>query len=173
MREKVVTAWKIGCDQGGWKKVSDLTNMPFTLLTETKGINFVEHTIAVTEGAYGLAKAQLDTYKNKQPYPINLDVVVAGGLIHDVGKLVEYDFDENENYRQSRYGKILRHPFSGTLIAKEAGFNGDILNCIACHAKEGENRPQLMETILIHQADFSTFTPMKYLAAKKLVPFKN
>jgi len=37
---------------------------------------------------------------------------------------------------------------------------GAILNIIVCHAKEGEGRPQVVETVLIHQADFATFDPL-------------
>ena len=33
-------------------------------------------------------------------------------------------------------------------------------SCVACHAKEGDGRPQVPETVLIHQADFATFNPL-------------
>jgi len=36
--------------------------MPFTLLAETRGISFIEHTIAVTEGAAALGRAQAEAY---------------------------------------------------------------------------------------------------------------
>ena len=53
-----------------------------------------------------------------------------------------------------------RHPISGTAIAYELGFDNELLNTIACHAKEGDGRPQVVETVLIHQADFATFNPL-------------
>ena len=58
LRAKVVEVWVVACQRGGWQSVEDLKKMPFTLLTDTRGINFVEHTIAVTEGAVGLALAK-------------------------------------------------------------------------------------------------------------------
>ena len=39
LRGKVVDAWVEGCRQGGWESMDQLENMPFTLLTDTKGIN--------------------------------------------------------------------------------------------------------------------------------------
>jgi hypothetical protein len=54
----------------------------------------------------------------------------------------------------------MRHPISGTVIAAMAGLPDEILNIIACHAKEGEGRPQVLETVLIHLADFATFDPL-------------
>lgn len=161
VREKVVKAWHLGCERGSWKTVEDLFNMPFTLLTETHGVSFIEHTIAVTDGAMGLALSQMENYR-EMPYDIDMDRLIAGGLLHDVGKLLEIEPDGEGRYRKSRNGMCTRHPISGTVLAAEAGFNEEYLNTIACHAKEGDGRPQVIETILIHQADFATFNPLVY-----------
>ena len=45
LRAKVVKAWGMACERGGWETVDELKAMPFTLLTETRGINFIEHTV--------------------------------------------------------------------------------------------------------------------------------
>ena len=159
LREKVIKTWLIGCEKGGWKSVNELTRMPFTLLTDTHGVGFIEHTIAVTDGSVGLAKAQLGAYA-KMPYKIDFDRLYAGGLLHDVGKLLEIEPDGSGGYKKSQSGKYARHPISGTIIAAEAGIPDDILNIIVCHAKEGEGRPQVIEAVLVHQADFATFDPL-------------
>ncbi len=159
VRRKVVQAWVLACERGGWQSMDDLHAMPFTLLTNTRGVNFIEHTIAVTEGAYGLAKAQEAAYR-EMPYAIDYDRLLAGGLLHDVGKLLEFERDEQGNFRKSRSGMCARHPISGTCVAYEVGLPDETLNTIACHAKEGDGRPQVVETVLIHQADFGTFNPL-------------
>ena len=169
LADKVVTAWVNAAEEGRWKSMDELKEMPFTLLTDTHGINFIQHTIAVTRGAIGLMAAQIETYGNDAPYTMNKDVLIAGGLLHDVGKLVEIEPDGQGGYRKSYSGKIARHPISGTVIAAQAGITGPVLNTIACHAKEGENRPQRIETILIHQADFATFNPMVYMNKGNLI----
>ena len=38
-----------------------------------------------------------------------------------------------------------------------------------CHAKEGEGRPQVVETVFIHQADFATFNPLVMLGKSTLI----
>lgn len=160
LRDKVVRTWTLACERGGWQSVDELKKMPFTLLVDTHGINFIEHTIAVTEGACGLARAQEEAYA-KMPYPINYDRLLAGGLLHDVGKLLETEKDGQGGFRKSRGGQCLRHPISGTTLAHEAGIRDEVvLNTIACHAKEGEGAPKCLETVLIHQADFATFDPL-------------
>ena len=170
LRDKVVKTWVLACQRGGWAGVEEIQAMPFTLLTKTHGINFIQHTIAVTEGAYGLAKAQESAYGGKTPYPINYDRLLAGGLLHDVGKLVEVEKDGKGGFRKSRSGACLRHPISGTALAHEAGIRDEtVLNTIACHAKEGEGAQKCLETVLIHQADFATFDPLVMLEKGNLI----
>jgi putative nucleotidyltransferase with HDIG domain len=159
LRNKVVKTWVRACEKGGWTSTDQLKSLPFSLLTDTRGIGFIEHTLAVTEGAAGLAKAQENTY-HKLPYPIDYDRLYAGGLLHDVGKLMEIEPDGKGGFRKSLSGKYARHPVSGAILAAEQGISEDILNTIVCHAKEGEGRPQVLETIFIHQADFATFNPL-------------
>ena len=159
LREKVVRCWVLGCERGGWKSVNEVKKMDFTLLTDTGGINLIEHTIAVTEGAAGLARAQIDACRTLS-YAIDFDRLYAGGLLHDVGKLLEIEPDGKGGYRISLQGKYARHPISGALLAAECGLAGDIVNTIACHSKEGDGRPQVVETVLIHQADFAAFNPL-------------
>jgi len=168
LREKVVAAWVTGCERGGWESMEMLASMPFTLLTDCHGVSFVEHTIAVTLGAFALARAQVDAYENV-PYPIDFDRLVAGGLLHDVGKLLEIEADGEGGYRKSRSGMCARHPISGAILVAEAGLSDEIVNTVACHAKEGEGRPQVVETVFIHQADFATFNPLVMMKAGRLI----
>ncbi|HOB72412.1 MAG TPA: hypothetical protein PKM18_11580, partial [bacterium] len=60
---------------------------------------------------------------------------------------------------KSYAGKCARHPISGAIAAAKAGLPMEIQNIIICHAKEGEGRPQRIEGVFIHQADFATFDP--------------
>jgi putative nucleotidyltransferase with HDIG domain len=168
LKDKVTDLWVEGCKQGKWDSIDELNKMPFTLLIETKGISFVEHTISVTEGAVALAKAQTETYR-EMPYKINMDRLIAGGLLHDIGKLLEIEKDGSGGYRKSHAGKCARHPISGAILAAKAGLDDELVNTIACHAKEGDGRPQVIETVLIHQADFATFNPLVMLSKDQLI----
>ena len=103
------------------------------------------------------------------PYQFDYDRLLAGGLLHDVGKLLEFEPDGEGGYRKSRSGMCARHPISGTAIAYEVGLPDELLNTIACHAKEGEGRPQVIETVLIHQADFATFDPLVMMERNTLI----
>jgi putative nucleotidyltransferase with HDIG domain len=168
-RKQTVATWVEAAKLGGWESVDDLKTMPFTLLTKTQGISLVEHTIAVTEGALALADAQESAY-SRMPYKVNMDRLIAGGLLHDVGKLLETEKDEKGGFRKSLKGMYARHPISGAILAAKCGLPDDIVNTIACHAKEGEGAPKVLETVLIHQADFATFDPLVMLEKGQLIP---
>ncbi|OYT30120.1 hypothetical protein B6U98_00555 [Thermoplasmatales archaeon ex4572_165] len=168
IKKKVVDAWILGCKRGGWQNIEELKQMPFTLLTDCKGINFLEHTLAVTEGAFQLAKAQEKHYSSI-PYKIDYDMLVAGGLLHDVGKLLEIGKNDKGEFVKSRSGKCARHPISGAILAAEVGLPEEIVNIIACHSKEGDGRPQMLETVFVHQADFATFNPLVMIAKDTLI----
>lgn len=167
LADKVVDVLTDAAEQGNWQP-EDLEKIPFTLLTDTQGINLIEHTKAVTYASLGIADALEKSYKNL-PYSINRDWLIAGGILHDVGKFIEIGRDGNGNYIKSHRGKLLRHPISGAILAASHGLGEEIQNIIANHAKEGEGRPQRIETVLIHQADFATFNPMVMMEKKILI----
>jgi putative nucleotidyltransferase with HDIG domain len=166
LRDGVTGTWTAAAGRGGWTP-DDLQRIPFTLLTDTHGINLIQHTIAVTEGAAGLARAI--TGACDPPFAIDMDLLLAGGLLHDVGKLLEYGKAVDGSIVKSHHGMCARHPVSGAIIAAEFGMPLEVVNMIACHAKEGEGRPQRVETVLIHQADYATFDPLVMLQKGLLI----
>jgi len=168
LAEKVVDVWMMGIEEGRWESMDQLTKAPFTLVTETRGLNLIEHTIAVTKGAIGLARGQMDTYANP-PYKIDMDRLIAGGLLHDVGKLLEIELTADGSAVRSHNGYCARHPISGAILAGKCGLSDEMINTIACHASEGVGRPQVVETVLIHQADFASFNPLVMMTKNSLI----
>jgi putative nucleotidyltransferase with HDIG domain len=168
LRDMTVQVWVDACEQGNWDSIEEVKKIPFTLLTPSRGIGLIEHTIAVTEGAAGLAEAQIDAC-DKLPYEIDMDLLIAGGLLHDVGKLLEIEKNPEGGFRKSRSGRYARHPISGAILAAKAGLPDEVINIVACHAKEGEGRPKVVETVLVHQADFATFDPLVMLEKGTLI----
>jgi len=54
-------------------------------------------------------------------------------------------------------------------LAAEVNLPQEIVNIIACHAKEGDGRPQMLETVFVHQADFATFNPLVMMTKNTLI----
>ena len=87
----------------------DLQRIPFTLLAGPDlKVSFMAHKRCVVHVAQESALKMIDFFGEE--LPINLDVVIAGAILADVGKLLEYELDEEGNSFQGTYGKYLRHP---------------------------------------------------------------
>ncbi len=168
LRTRVVDAFLLGVQEGGWSSLSERAEMPFTLVTDPHGVSFLEHTLAVTRGAVGLARAQAASYRS-MPYRIDMDRLVAGAILHDVGKLLEIERRPDGTFTRSHGGRCARHPVSGAILAARAGLPPEVVNVVACHAREGEGAPRVVETVLVHQADFATFDPLALRAKGLLV----
>ncbi|HYW94239.1 MAG TPA: HDIG domain-containing protein, partial [Bacteroidales bacterium] len=88
--------------------------------------------------------------------PVNMDVLIAGAILADVGKLLEY-VKEDDKPVQGVYGKYLRHPFSGVSLAEQCGVPPEVCHIIAAHAGEGDHVKRTTEATIVHHADFMTF----------------
>jgi len=93
--------------------------------------------------------------------PVNMDVLISGAILADVGKLLEYELDKNNKAVQGKYGMYLRHPFSGVSLAEECGLPPEVTHIIAAHAHEGDLVKRTTEAYIVHHADFMTFLPFK------------
>ena len=144
LKDQVVTVWKTASDRGGWKTLDDV---PFTLLFEHSG-KLTDHTKRIT----GLVKAVY--YKRDEP--LHLDFLIAGALLHDVGKLLEYEW-VNGSIVKGAYGRKFRHPVSGSLLAQELGLPDEIVLIIYAHSHEGEKCERSPEAYIVHHCDFIDF----------------
>jgi putative nucleotidyltransferase with HDIG domain len=150
LREIVINMWVAAMEEGGWE---DLEGIPFTLLIPDAPTSLVDHTRTVTRQAVAVAESRGD---------LDMDLVIAGGLTHDVGKLLEYERGDDGKVVKSDTGKLLRHPVTGMEIAKRLKAPEKLQHIIVTHSKEGEAVKRIPEAILIHHCDFIDFHIAKY-----------
>ncbi len=141
----VLQAWILAFKKGKWN-AKNIMKIPFTLLANTRR-TLIQHTRSVTKMAMAVAAVRKD---------LKFDIVVAGGLVHDVGKLLEYEY-KNGVFRKSEFGKLVRHPVSGYALALEVGLPVAVAHIAAAHSDEGEKVKRSAEAILIHHCDFIDF----------------
>jgi len=164
LREKTLQVWEAAMARGGWT-LTALAEMPFTLLINPCPASYIEHVRAVTLTALRAAEVFGEIYGSR--VPLHRDYLIAGGLLHDIGKLLEYERGEDGLTVQTRYGQLLRHPFSGAALAAEFGLPEDVLHMIAAHAGEGDKMTRTAEATLINKADFMSFESLRDLQVKK------
>jgi putative nucleotidyltransferase with HDIG domain len=159
LREKTAKTWETALARSVLK-AADLEKIPFTLLCGPDlKVSFMAHKRCVVHIA-----RESGEMMNKflgADLPVNMDVLISGAILADVGKLLEYELDKNGVALQGRYGQYLRHPFSGVSLAEECGVPPEVCHIIAAHAHEGDLVKRTTEAYIVHHADFMTFLPFK------------
>lgn len=162
LRRMVFQTWDLALERSPLT-AEDLYRIPFTLLVSDCPVSFMAHKRAVVHVARKSAEVIREFMGDA--LPVDMDTLIAGAILIDVGKLLEYEMVDGEA-RQSRRGRYLRHPFSGVGLAMECGVPDPVCHIIATHAGEGDLVARSTEATLVHHADFMTYLPFKNLERK-------
>ena len=157
LREATARTWELALERSPLS-AEDLQTIPFTLLVPDLKVSFMAHKRCVVHVARESAIKMNDFFGDE--LPCDLDVTIAGAILADVGKLLEYDIRDGKSCK-SEMGKYVRHPFSGVGLAMEAGVPARVCHIIAAHAGEGDMVKRTTEAYVVHHADFMTFLPFK------------
>ena len=157
LREKVANTWTMALEKSVLT-ADELQEIPFTLLVENIEVSFIAHKRCVVHIARDSGKQIRDHFGDQ--LPVNMDVLIAGAILADVGKLLEYEKQEGKIV-QGTYGKYLRHPFSGVSLAEACHVPPEVCHIIAAHAGEGDHVKRSVEAYIVHHADYMTFLPFK------------
>lgn len=159
LRSKTEETWSLALKKSVLT-ASDLDNIPFTLLCGPGlRVSFMDHKKCVVAIARAAGEKMNEFFR--QELPVNMDVLISGAILADVGKLLEYELDSEGKAVQGKYGQYLRHPFSGVSLAEDCGVPPEVCHIIAAHAHEGDLVKRSVEAYIVHHADFMTFLPFK------------
>ena len=156
LKEKVITCHIDALAEGGWKP-EDMDRMPFAQAYPGCVTSYIAHTRAVTRMCRNAAEEFNAMYKGQGDYTVDFDTVVAGAILHDIGKLLEWAERPDGTFGKSAAAKYLRHPTSGAILAKKNGIPDSICHIIAYHAHEGDCVKRTPEGMMIHMMDFLNF----------------
>jgi len=157
LRQQTARTWELALSKSALS-AKDLEKIPFTLLVEDLDVSFMAHKRCVVHIARDSGQ-QIKSHFGGE-LPVNMDVLIAGAILADVGKLLEYEKKDGKVV-QGSYGKYLRHPFSGVSLAESCGVPPEVCHIIAAHAGEGDHVSRSVEAYIVHHADFMTFLPFK------------
>ena len=156
LRERVINVWLKAFKVSGFTP-DDLLKMPFTLLYETK-ISFAQHIRGVVQCSISAGKVVNQMYAGE--IVIKMDILIAGAILHDVAKLLEFEKTE-AGWRKSKRGQILRHPFAGVGLCFDEGIPDEVMHIIAVHSKEGDGGKRTPEAWILNHCDFINFDIFK------------
>jgi hypothetical protein len=153
LRQRVMDVWMEAMEIGGWT-VNDLRELPYTLLVEDVDITFPQHVSVVCRLCIAMESVLKDAYGER--YEINHDTLVAGALLADVGKLIEFRKVDGDYQWASMY-QYLRHPFTGVGLCFKHEIPEAVMHVVATHSWEGDKFKRRPESIIFHHADFTDF----------------
>lgn len=153
LRQRTMAVWSEALETGGWS-LDDLEQMPFTLLAEDVQVSFPEHVSTVCKLCIAMESVLKDAYGDR--YEIDRDILVAGALLADVGKLIEFR-EKDGKYEWASMYQYLRHPFTGVGLCFKHGIPEAVMHVVATHSWEGDKFKRRPESIIFHHADFTDF----------------
>ncbi len=167
LREKVIDVWVDSLETGGWT-IEELKQIPFTLLAGDIDIRFLEHVRTCARMSIAIYDVLKDAYGDR--VNLNRDHLIAGSLLADVGKPIEFVKGPDGKPAKGTRGDMLRHPFSGVGMCWKHGLPDEVMHMVATHSKEGDHVQRSLESIVFHHADFVDFDiacALGRMAAKK------
>lgn len=154
LRDAAVEVWVEALETGGFS-VEEMKGIPFTLLADNVEITFLEHVRTVCKMCKVMADVLIGTYGSRAK--INRDHLIAGALLADIGKMIEFEKQPDGTLKKGHLGDMLRHPFTGVGMCFKRNIPYEVMHVIAVHSKEGDHVPRSPEAIIFHHADFTDF----------------
>jgi hypothetical protein len=152
LRKGVLQVWELAVQESGER---DLFSVPFN--PEVKGISLVEHIQFVVKASLLIA-GQL---KKSHGYKIDLDLLIASALLHDLGKVFEYR-RRGGRFKKTEIGKFFPHGFWGVFLALREGLPLDLAHLVSSHPHVSPVSPQRLEGIILHYADFAHADALRF-----------
>lgn len=153
LRRLVVEAWAYALAESSFDRITSLPAEGNPGIFLLKRGTQADHLRGVTRIATSIA----DEFRAAYPEAdIDRDVVIAGGLIHDVGKPYEFDPARRAKWEAdpSRAGlPSLRHPVYGIHVCIAVGLPEEVTHIALAHSYEGDFLVRSLEAIIVHRAD--------------------
>ena len=123
----------------------------------------LEHVLSVTKSSLMLADKYDEYYPDLQPR-LNKDVAIAGAILHDIGKLREYNL-QPQGAVYSAAGNLIGHILQGRDMVRESALAAEVApdlllrleHVIVSHQRLPEwgspKQPMTPEAMIVHYAD--------------------
>jgi putative nucleotidyltransferase with HDIG domain len=168
LRNQAIEAWAYAIAHSSFSSIREIPPAGNPGVQEARRGDQTDHLRGVTRMAIAIADEMQSAYPELE---IDKDIIIAGGLLHDVGKAWEFDPERRERWagQQRRYGRpSIRHPAMGAHICLTIGLPEEIAHIAMAHSGEGELLVRSLECMIVHQADYTFWNTL--LAGGQLKP---
>jgi len=143
LARKVASIWYDVWQESHWKDLGDACFAP-----NCPGITLVKHVCAVTEAALALADIRQRIFGET----IDRDLLIAGALLHDASKALEYEPTDGKPI-PTKYRKLYQHGLLGAHKAINAGLPDELIHMIIAHTGKSRLMPQTPEALIVYFVD--------------------
>ena len=168
LRNQAIEAWAYAIAHSSFSSIREIPPAGNPGVQEARRGDQTDHLRGVTRMAIAIADEMQSAYPELE---IDKDIIIAGGLLHDVGKAWEFDPERRKRWasQQRRYGRpSIRHPAMGAHICLTIGLPEEIAHIAMAHSGEGELLVRSLECMIVHQADYTFWNTL--LAGGQLKP---
>jgi len=158
LAEKVVEAWALALARSSFRAIREIPpagNPGHMILTRG---DQTDHIRGVTRLAMRMAE---EMARANADIAIDMDIIVAGGLCHDVGKPWEFDPENRKRWEADPRGvglPSIRHPAYGVHLCLTVGLPESVAHIAGAHSGEGELVVRSLEGTIVHLADIGWWT---------------
>lgn len=143
LRKWIADTWVDALEESEWGQIENAVFNP-----KCPSVSLVRHVRGVTR----IASRIVEVHQDLAGEDIDQATVIGGCLLHDVGKLLEYEPTPNGPRRTSR-GAHLAHWVYGVHLAAAHGIPDKILDIIANHTDQNRLEPVSVEAVIVYAAD--------------------
>jgi putative nucleotidyltransferase with HDIG domain len=146
LRDRVIDAWVDALAETGW----DVDDAPWYPPEQARlGLpdeTLVDHVNEVVDASVALAEVLVDHRGDR--LDVDVDLVLAGALIHDISKLYEFDADGATDVEH-----FFGHPHYGVYPAARAGLPPEVVHVTLSHTALTGVEPATIEAEIVRRAD--------------------
>ena len=171
LRQKVIDAWALALSETQFKSLDELSCSTLKGALYYPGATQSDHQRAVGLMARSLGEIMIKMH-GKEVIAIDLDIALACGLCHDLGK--PFFYDENNRSRWLKNQPFTgnppyRHTMKGAMLAMQSGLPEEVVAAIMNHDVHMEGQYVMISvyTELVYRADVAYWHTLKILGHMK------
>jgi putative nucleotidyltransferase with HDIG domain len=161
LQDGVVAAWAYALVSEGYRAISDLQGSGAPDYLVLKHGSQLDHIRGVTR----LSMRYGDELKAMfAELPLDRDVLIAGAMLHDVGKPHEYNPERRKLWSERPHVSgfpATRHPVHGWHICLTVGLPEAVAHVAASHSREGALIVRSLEAEIVHHCDQSYWSVLR------------
>lgn len=161
LADTVVDIWQEFWGKSEWERLEHVPKNAKSLSDRP----LIAHVRAVTQQAISTGRI----VQEQHGIAVDMDLLTAGALLHDVSKLIEYAPQLGTPVISTRYGKLIQHGVATASSVLNRDMSLDLAHLILSHTSASALPPQTIEAVILHYVDYADSDVLLMAAGQPLL----